>query len=206
MEITTPNIFSILRKQAATTLSPGRLTHVLGVEAISCHCAVKWGIDPRKALLAALLHDIMKQRPKAELRGFLDRGIIDVSHEDLEHPQLWHGVAAAVWAIDELGLEDMDIAQAVAWHTTGTPGMSDLGLVLFVSDFIEPSRNFRHVFEMRKRVLSRESVREAALDVARNKIAAIERQGKALHSRTLDMAEWLESLQHSPELLASRKE
>lgn len=173
---------------------------------MSCHCAVKWGVDPRKALLAALLHDLLKQRSKAELRSYLDRGLVETTVEDLAHPQLWHGVAAATWAMEELGLEDGDVAQAVAWHTTGTAGMSDLGLVLFVSDFIEPSRNFTHVFEMRKRVLSRGTVRQAALDVARNKIAAIERHGKALHSRTLEMAEWLESLQHPPELLSSRKE
>lgn len=161
------------------------------------HFATKWGIDPEKALLVALLHDLFKHQPRKELRRWLQNGAIEVTPEDLEHPQLWHGVAAANWAMDHLDLEDHDVLQAVAWHTTGTVGMSDLGLALFVSDFIEPSRNFPHVFRMRTRVLSRSTAVEAALDVAQNKIAAIQKQGKVLHSRTLKMAEWLESLQPS---------
>ena len=39
-------------------------------------------------------------------------------------------------------IEDEDILQAIKYHTTGRAGMSNLEKIIYISDMIEPSRQF----------------------------------------------------------------
>lgn len=166
----------------------------MGVEGMACLLATRWGLAPEPVLLAALLHDLFKQEPGDTLLKHISEGPFTLSEEDEAHPQLWHGVAAASWAVNELEMHDEDVLQAVAHHTTGNSGLSSVGLVLFIADYIEPGRGCIGVPELRRAVLAAESPEMGARAVAVEKIDVIRRQRKKLHSRTLRMAEWLESL------------
>ena len=58
------------------------------------------------------------------------------------HHELWHGPVGAIIARNEFGIEDEDILNAIRFHTTGRAGMSTLEKLIYVSDMIEPGRNF----------------------------------------------------------------
>ncbi len=149
-------------------------------------------------MLAALLHDIVKGTPDEEQhRLMMGTDLFPPSDEDLEHPQVWHGMAAVTVAREELGIEDEELLEAVAFHTTGKPGLRPLGLVLYVADFLEPSRSYPGVHEARAELLG-EPMYSAARGVADRKLRAIQAQGHRPHNLTLQMQQWLEGLAPEP--------
>jgi predicted HD superfamily hydrolase involved in NAD metabolism len=186
------SLVSSIRRRLAERLVESRLTHVMGVEGMGVMLAHRWGVPADAVLLAALLHDYCKGLPKGELRAALDRlSDYPATAEDRDHPELWHGLAAAQAAIDEYRVDDPRILQAVAHHTTGIPGLNPVGLVLYVADTFEPSRRYPLVEEHR-RALDKADLLEAALLAAQVKLQQLESANRTVHSNTRLMAEWLE--------------
>ncbi len=58
------------------------------------------------------------------------------------NPQLLHALAAAIIAKEEMKIEDEDILNSVIYHTTGREDMSLLEKIIYIADYIEPSRDF----------------------------------------------------------------
>ncbi len=189
-----PELVSSLRGELIARTPAHRLTHVLGVEGMAVVLAARHGMETARVHLAALLHDIAKSLPPNVLRERLDGCTVVVpTEEDRHHPQVWHGFVGAQEAHDRYGVKDLDVLEAVAYHPTGKAGLGETGLVLFTADFLEPSRRWNGVEEVRRRLMS-ESLAEAAHEVARLKLNHLAAAGKPLHSRTQDMADWLQSL------------
>ncbi len=164
----------------------------MGVEGLAVTLAHRHGVDPNSVLTAALLHDYAKAEPQDRLRELMARGVDHrPSEEDLKHPAMWHGIAAAHLGRSEFGIDDLRVLEAVAFHTTGNEGLNPVGLVLYVADFLEPTRNFNGVEALRREILPMKDLRLAALEVARRKIDKIQRKNQSLHGRTLAMADWL---------------
>lgn len=153
--------------------------------------APRYGVSSEKAMIAALLHDLLKAEPKKDLLR-----IMDDSHafagtaEDRDHPALWHGLAAAEIGRREYGIDDPEILQAVAFHTTGVPNLSPVGMTLYVADTLEPTRRFPGVEQARRRILEL-PLREAAREVATIKFQHVETKDQKPHSQTLAMLQWL---------------
>lgn len=168
-----------------------RIPHVLGVEGMAVVLARRWGIDPGRCILAALLHDLVKPFPKDRQREMLALcRAVPPTAEDHRHPSIWHGLIAAQEAMERWGISDTDVLEAVAHHSTGRRGMGDVGLVLYVADFTEPSRNWPGVEEARTAILAGD-LRAAARDVARRKLVRLKERGKDAHSLSQEMADWL---------------
>lgn len=164
----------------------------MGVEGLAVHLAHRWGVDPEKVLLAALLHDYLKNETTEQLEGRL--GACEdflPTEEDRKHPAVWHGIAAATIAKSEFGIEDRDIREAIFYHTTGVDGLGPVGICLYVADTLEPTRRFRGVEEKRRAILPL-GMYEAARETARIKLQLLERKHRMIHSQTLRMKEWLE--------------
>ena len=60
-----------------------------------------------------------------------------------------HGFAAADYARREMGIDDSETLMAIKSHTCGRAGMSDMEKVIYLADYIEPSRDFPGVEELR---------------------------------------------------------
>jgi len=186
-------LVSAIRRELLERTPPKRLPHVMGVEGMAVCLAVRWGVDADRLLLAALLHDLAKSWPKKKQREMLEGCVLfPPDAEDLEHPAIWHGLLAAQEARDRYGIEDDEILEAVAFHPTGAPRMRAVGLTLYVADFIEPSRSWPGADAVRAEVL-RGDLREAILRIAPHKVRFLQEKGRALHPRTVEMAEWLET-------------
>ena len=82
---------------------------------------------------------------------------------------LLHGPVAAEEVRHDLIITSEDVYEAIAWHTTGKPGMAQLGLALYVADFSEPHRT--HISsEMARDILRRDGFQAALRSVARSKL------------------------------------
>ena len=149
-------------------LSEERLIHTKGtVEEVSV-LAPHFGVDPDKASLAAMLHDIARDlSPQELLQAAESRGIM-VRTVDRLCPVLLHGRIAAAKA-RELGVSNEDVLQAIASHVTGRPGWTSLEQALYLADKTEPGRDYPGVARVRE--LSRSGrVREALKEALRNSI------------------------------------
>jgi predicted HD superfamily hydrolase involved in NAD metabolism len=53
---------------------------------------------------------------------------------------LLHAKVGAVYAVEKYGITDEDVLNAITYHTTGRPAMSQLEKIVYVADYIEPNR------------------------------------------------------------------
>ncbi|GGH45443.1 bis(5'-nucleosyl)-tetraphosphatase (symmetrical) YqeK [Paenibacillus silvae] len=142
--------------QAVSSQMPAkRWKHTQGVMESAVILAEKYGADPVKADIAAILHDVAKYWPVAEMEAVIrDNGL---NAELLSHDkQLWHSEVGAFVAERDYGVSDSEIINAIRWHTSGRVGMSLLDKVVCLADYIEPGRDFpgvEHIREQAQRSL-----------------------------------------------------
>ncbi|MCM3785764.1 bis(5'-nucleosyl)-tetraphosphatase (symmetrical) YqeK [Neobacillus mesonae] len=149
-----------LIKAVSEQMPPQRWKHTLGVMETAVILAERFGADPVKADLAAILHDVAKYWPVKEMEKVIrENGL----NQDLllHDKQLWHSEVGAFVAERDYGVADPEILSAIKWHTSGKVGMSLLDKVVCLADYIEPGRDFPGVNNIRE--LAEHSLEEALL-------------------------------------------
>ncbi len=127
---------------ASLRLSPRRMTHTKSV-ADTAEMLAKTHfpheIDINDARIAALMHDYTKEETtERQLALCAQYGIVP-TEDDLMSPKLLHSKTAAAIARKDFGLNDA-ICSAIYWHTSGRSAMSPLETVIYLADYIEPTR------------------------------------------------------------------
>lgn len=119
-------------------------------------------LDDDELYACGLLHDICREWSDEQLYDFVDSHHVGLEPEELSQPQLLHGpVAAALLREEGFGGE---LATAVRWHTLGSVDMGRMGLVLFVSDYLEPLRT--HISDVeRGELLNQKNLDDVALAI-----------------------------------------
>ncbi|MFO7311185.1 MAG: bis(5'-nucleosyl)-tetraphosphatase (symmetrical) YqeK [Bacillota bacterium] len=169
----------VLEAAVRRRLSPGRFAHTVGVVETAEELARRFGIDVRKARVAAWLHDVAKDEPRESLLKRAEEFGIVFDEITARQAELWHSVIGAEIARREFGIDDEEVLAAIRYHTTGRAGMSGLEQVIFLADIIEPGREFPGVEELRRR--SREDLEGAVLAALESTICYVIRQGGLLH-------------------------
>ena len=137
------------RRDILSRLSGYRLKHTLGCEKAARMLAQKYGADEDKCAFAMLLHDITKNFSQEEQLNLCEKyGIIPNDVEKEEWKTL-HGKTAAAIAKDVYGAPD-DVVHAIAYHTTGCAEMTTLEKIIYLADYIEPTRVFDGVEQLRE--------------------------------------------------------
>jgi predicted HD superfamily hydrolase involved in NAD metabolism len=165
-------------------LSPKRLKHSRGVSETAVELALLYGADPAKARVAGLLHDCARNMPNNILLHRAETSGILVNDIEIRHPVLLHAPVGALVARHEYGVDDPEILSAIRWHTTGGPDIALLDHVIFLADYIEPSRTFDGVDKLR--ALARQSLSEAILAAYDATISYITAERGLLHMATVE--------------------
>ena len=176
-------------KWAEQRLSPERLTHTRGVFAAAKELADRYAVDQGKTGLAAILHDTAKNLGAADLLSLAAEAGIIVNIVQQQAPDLLHGPVAAVLARRELGIADESVLQAIARHTTGAPGMTDLDKVLYLADYIEPGRTFPGVQSVRQ--AARQDLDRAVLQAMDGTLRYVIDRGWLIDPLTVEARNWL---------------
>ena len=155
------------RRLAKRTLSDKRYTHTLNVKKLAVKLAKQYGADPDKAALAALLHDIAKERPKAELLQILQDNAIIAKGAAQRPVPVWHGICAALLAQHRWGVQDAEVLSAIANHTAGKPGMTRLDKIIYLADMCSAERSYPEVDWLRA-LLARDLDRAMAVSLGQN--------------------------------------
>lgn len=127
--------------EMAEALDGKRFWHTIGVAYTAAALAMRYNVDMNTAYVAGLLHDCAKCISDKKKLSICKKNNIPVSETELQNPSLLHAKVGAFLAADKYHIEDNNIIDAIAYHTTGRPGMSDLEQIIYIADYIEPDRN-----------------------------------------------------------------
>ena len=177
------------QKMVKRRLSKKRYEHTKNVKKMAVRLAKRWGADPEKAALAALLHDAAKELPREQLlQIFLENAII-ANNAALRPVPVWHGVAAAILAETEWGVEDEEVLSAIACHTTGKPDMSLLDKIIYLADMTSAERDWPGVEKLRK--LQMQNLDLAVCRALEQSVAFVREKGHPLDSQSMAALEQL---------------
>ena len=177
-----------LRPVALSHLKHSRIPHVLGTEEEAIRLAQFYGADTEKARRAALLHDCTKRLGLEEHLALCEAYGLEVDELEKTSPNLLHSKTAAAIAKNVYGECD-EVCEAIKWHTTGKADMTLLEKILYIADYIEPTRSFPGVEKLRKRVY--EDLDAGVLMGMENTIALMMERGGPIHPNTTSAAEAL---------------
>lgn len=171
----------MIRKKLKEKLKPSRYEHTLSVSFTCMALAMRYGYPLDKAELAGLLHDCAKRYDDQTILELCEKHGIEVtSAERLALPVL-HAKYGAWMAERQFDVQDREILDAIACHTTGKPDMGLLDKILFVADFIEPRRNqAENLPDMRR--LAFVDLDEALFQILEGMLAYLEREGQYIDS------------------------
>ena len=139
---------SQLRPVALSYLKHKRIPHVLGTEQEAIRLAERYGADVEKARIAALLHDCTKKLDMESQLALCDHYGIQLDELEQVSLKLLHSKTGAALARDVFGVDE-EIYNAIWWHTTGHANMTLLEKIIYLADYIEPSRDFPGVDKLR---------------------------------------------------------
>lgn len=129
-----------IQDKLKSLLSPKRFTHSLGVQYTSANLAMRYGFDIKKAEITGLLHDCAKYMTDDEMLSNCKKYFIPVTKVEESCPFLLHAKLGAFFAQNVYNIKEQDILDSITYHTTGKPDMTFLEKIVFVADYIEPSR------------------------------------------------------------------
>lgn len=170
------------RRLAKKRLSARRYQHTLNVRRMAVKLAKRWGADPEKAALAALLHDTAKELPREEMLQILNDNAIIAENAQNRPSPVWHGICAAILAQTQWGVEDEEVLSAIRCHTTGKPGMSLLDEIVFLADMTSAERDYPEVDYLRK--LEKEDIHRAMREALEMNLHWLEESGKPVDEET----------------------
>lgn len=157
--------------------------HCLGVAEAALSLAHRYGVDSDRAFVAGMIHDYGKRYSTQELLKKAAQFKLELDRIALSESKLLHAPVGAVLVERELGINDPDIISAVAYHTTGRPGMVLLEKIIYLADFIEVGRSYEGVDEIRK--IACVDLDQALLAVVNQTLKSILGRGLLLHPRSV---------------------
>lgn len=129
-----------IRQYTEKSVKKSRYEHSVRVAETCAALCRRYGLDENKGYLAGIGHDMCKSCSDEELITLAQKDGNPIIDYDMHKPSLLHGRAAAVRMKEMFGINDDDILEAVANHTSGVLKMCDLTKCLFLADKIEPGR------------------------------------------------------------------
>ena len=180
-----------LRPIAMSYLKPKRMPHVLGTAEEAAKLARRFGADETRARVAGLLHDCTKKLNMAEQLALCEQYDIRLDPLERKALKLLHAKTGAAIARHVYGV-DNEVYEAVLYHTTGRAGMSLMEKILYLADYIEPSREFANdpdVVRLREAVY--DDIDRGLLLGLTMTIDEMEGMGNPVHHDTLDARDYL---------------
>lgn len=149
--------YNYIVENLKNVLNKYRYEHVLRVvnTALELNNSLKLGLDENKIKYAAILHDCAKNVEEYYFEKLKDKYNLnkDVIFKD---PKIAHAILGVYVAKDIYGVDDKEILGAIRWHTTGKENMSTLEKLIYISDLIEPGRDFKEDIKTIREALNKD--------------------------------------------------
>ena len=172
-----------LRCVSYSMVKAKRLPHIRGTEEESVRLARRWGADENEMRRAAILHDCTKYFTKQEHLDICERYGIALDDMERGAEKLLHAKSGAALAKYVFGQSDT-VFRAILYHTTGRGNMTLEEKLLYLADYMEPTREFPEVGELRR--LAYEDLDRAVLMGVELSIAEMLERNRMVHPNTLE--------------------
>ena len=180
-----------LRRVALSMVAYSRVPHVLGTEETAAKLARRWGADEEEARRAALLHDCTKKESREQQLALCRQYQIDVEKPEKLETKLFHAITGAAVAEHVFGLSPAAVS-AIRWHTTGKADMTLLEKILYLADYIEPTRDFCDLTELRR--LAYEDLDRAMLLGFTMAVEDLREKGMVVHPDSVRARDYLKGI------------
>ena len=165
---------------------PSKLrAHIFRVRDVGLNLASRHGIDEERAELAILGHDVARAAKKGEILRQAERFGLSPLNVELRAPVTLHGPVGAELLKHEDGLDDEEILAAVRYHTTGHPSLTQLGLLVFIADKLEPRKIKSYPYQHELHHIARESLHQAVLEFLCRESALRLQQRRPVHPNSV---------------------
>ena len=172
-----------LRPIALSFLKHKRIPHVLGTEQEAIRLAERYSADVEKARRAALLHDCTKKLEMEEQLALCKQYGIELDELEQVALKLLHSKTGAAIARNVFGVDD-ELYSAIWYHTTGRANMTLMEKIIYLADYIEPTRDFPDVDVLRKACY--EDLDKGLLLGLEMSIEEMQRMGNPVHHATVE--------------------
>ena len=130
----------LLKEMVRKNIKPKRYAHSLSVAEVSKKLALCHNVDPDKAYMAGLLHDVCKF-PDSDESKILEEYLKYYDPDKLNGVYgAYHSWVAPYYLREKCNYHDSDILNAIYNHTICT-SRDRLSLILYIADKREPLRN-----------------------------------------------------------------
>ncbi|MCY4365632.1 MAG: bis(5'-nucleosyl)-tetraphosphatase (symmetrical) YqeK [Chloroflexi bacterium] len=178
-------------RQRVETLPAGLQAHIGRAQDLARELAPFHGVDPHRAALGILAHDVARAMPGPELIARANVFQLPIKPVEEKVPLLLHGPVGAEILRVEDGLaargDGADLYQAVYWHTTFHPSLvDDMGKVVFLADKLDPNKRKRIPYQPEIMELALEDLDAAILEFLRRQVQSLTAAGKEVHPMMLE--------------------
>lgn len=135
-------------------------------------------VERGRWIAAGYLHDALRDADPERLR-------LQVDPAFRAYPgKVLHGPAVAQ-RLQESGVEDEDLLNAIRFHTLGTAKFGTLGLALYAADFLEPGRLLQDEWRADLRVRAPADLAGVVKEILEARIQYLVGQGRPLRHETV---------------------
>lgn len=189
-----------LQQEMSRILKPKRYLHVLGVQYTSASLAMRYHADLKKVQIAGLLHDCAKNLCDEMQMAECNKYNLSISEVEEKAPYLLHGKLGAYYTKTRYNIEDQEVLDAIIYHTTGRPEMTLIEKIVYVADYIEPSRNASKIRGMDEiRSMAFVDLDRAIVMIAKNTLDYIQSTGGEIDQTTVSTLSYYQNLVNSRE-------
>jgi len=182
-------------------LSEKRFTHVMNVRDMAVELAKINNVDQEKSELAALLHDVTKEKSDEWSIKFLETKDIKVPN----NRNLYHALTGSLFVQEQFGIEDKEIIEAIKYHTIGKKNSSIVAKIIYVADFLEISRDFEPANSLRDKRYEL-SIDELVYEIAKEQVRELEVRGITPSPETLEIVnDKIEKKEPTKKVIAPQK-
>ena len=172
--------------QRVGTLPAGLQAHIFRVRDIAGELAQRHQVDPDRAALGALAHDVARAMPGDALIRRATELDLPIDRVERLAPILLHGPVGAEILRREDRLGDQAIYRAVHSHTTGDPALDALGKVVFLADKLDPQKIVRYPYLPHLHELAMEDLDRAMLEFLTRELVSLATEGRPVHPRMVE--------------------
>lgn len=181
--------FSKTKKTLRKYLDRDRFEHSEGVMYTAAALAMRYGENLEKAQIAGILHDCAKCIPDNKKLKICEKNRIEITEAEKCSPFLLHAKVGAYIAKEKYDIEDAEILDAIACHTTGKPAMTLLDKIIYISDYIEPMRSkASNLEEVRKMAFV--DLDETLFKILSDTLVYLEKSSKKMDPMTMQTYEY----------------
>ncbi len=166
-----------------------RIEHVRGcVHTVKELCRRYSPESAEDMIRAAYLHDITKKYSLPFQLILCRKYGILLTDDETSSPAVIHAITGASVA-KSIFDENETVVRSIRWHTTGRPQMTKEEIIMFLSDMIEPTRDYPELNEIRSAV---DSSLYYGLEIAlKRSLEFIESKGQVIHPATREAYRWI---------------